>query len=141
MKRKNMIVMGLLCMMSIPAFSQKVTTSANDSTINAIKIKELTLRRDNLKKQITVEDAKRNRQVVGVSIESLEVMNDRQDSICLDLRSQLVTVELELKGLIPDKLVATVANQLNQLNQNQPQTTQGNAASQQPAKVNNGRKK
>lgn len=134
---------GLFCLMAIPVFSQSVAATSNDSTINAIKIKELTLRKNNLKKLITVEDAKRNRQVVGMSLESMEAMNERQDSICLDLRSQLVTVELELKELIPDRLVSTVVNQLNQMSQSQTQpVTQGNVAPQQQAKtVNNGKRK
>lgn len=142
MKNRNIIVAGLFCMMAMPAFSQKVATASNDSTINAVKIKELTLRKNNLKKQIAVEDSKRNRQVVGMSLESMEVMNERQDSVCLDLRSQLVTVELELKNLVPDKLTSTVVNQLNQLNQNSSQSaTSGNATPQQAATINNGKRK
>jgi hypothetical protein len=44
----------------------------------------------------------------GVSAEVLEEMNDRQDSVCLDLRSQLVDVQLEIwersKGTLPTQL-------------------------------------
>ena len=43
------------------------------------------------------QDSKRNAVYNGVSPETQERMNDRQDSLCLDLRSQLVDVQLEIK--------------------------------------------
>ena len=43
------------------------------------------------------EHAERNAVYNGVSPETQERMNDRQDSLCLDLRSQLVDVQLEIK--------------------------------------------
>jgi hypothetical protein len=80
----------------------------HDSAANAACIKALQTKRDSLSAIIKKEDAKRNTQLNGVSAEVLEEMNDRQDSVCLDLRSQLVDVQLEIwersKGTLPTQL-------------------------------------
>ena len=62
-----------------------------------IKIKELRQVEATLKKRIETEDKKRNRNIEGVSETSMDEMNQRQDSVCLDLRSQLVDVQLQVK--------------------------------------------
>lgn len=100
--------------LTAPALAQNVV---NDSIVNAIKIKELTIRKESLQKQIKIEDAKRNQIVNGITPETQEMLNDKQDSICLDLRSQLVSVELELKELVPNRTIATIVNRLNNLQQ------------------------
>ena len=64
-----------------------------------IKIKELKQTEATLKKRIETEDKKRNRNIEGVSETSMDEMNQRQDSVCLDLRSQLVDVQLQVKEL------------------------------------------
>ena len=64
-----------------------------------IKIKELKQAEATLKKRIETEDKKRNRNIEGVSETSMDEMNQRQDSICLELRSQLVDVQLQVKEL------------------------------------------
>ena len=64
-----------------------------------IKIKELKQTEATLKKHIETEDKKRNRNIEGVSEISMNEMNQRQDSVCLDLRSQLVDVQLQVKEL------------------------------------------
>ena len=64
-----------------------------------IKIKELKQAEATLKKRIETEDKKRNRNIEGVSETSMDEMNQRQDSVCLDLRSQLVDVQLQVKEL------------------------------------------
>lgn len=98
-----------------------------ENTIQAIKVKELNLRKENLQKQIRIEDRKRNLVVNGVTAETQEMLNDRQDSICLELRSQLVSVELELRELVPDKTAAVIAGQLNIMNQNHQQQSEQNS--------------
>jgi hypothetical protein len=50
--------------------------------------------------------------VAGASAATLEALNDRQDSLCLALRSQLVDVELELGELKPDAASASALQQL-----------------------------
>ena len=64
-----------------------------------IKIKKLKQIEATLKKHIETEDKKRNQNIEGVSEISMNEMNQRQDSICLDLRSQLVDVQLQVKEL------------------------------------------
>lgn len=75
---------------------KKTTVEQNDSVANVARLKTLQTKRDSLSTLIKQEDAKRNRQLNGVSEEVQEQMNDRQDSLCLDLRSQLVDVQLEI---------------------------------------------
>ena len=90
-------------------------TSQNDSTVNAIKIKNLKNRKVALQKQIATEDKERNAVIEGVSPETLEKRNERQDSICLELRSELTAVELELKELGADNTTNQIAQQYNSL--------------------------
>lgn len=100
-------------------------TSQNDSTVNAIKIKNLKNQKVALQKQIAAEDKKRNAVIEGVSPETLEKRNERQDSICLELRSRLTAIELELKELGADNATVQIAQQYNNLvHNNQQDSTQ-----------------
>ena len=72
-----------------------------DSVAVAIRVKTLESRRASLKAQIKEEDQKRKRVVEGITPEANERLNTVQDSICLELRSQLVSVELELGEVAP----------------------------------------
>lgn len=98
---------------TVPA--QDIQNARQDSTLIALKIKELNARKESLAKQIKAEDAKRNRAVHGVSPETQEILDDKQDSICLALRSQLVAVNLELKELVPDRTTSSIVNYFNDL--------------------------
>ena len=113
-----MIIGMLLFTMECNAQSQ---TSQNDSTVNAIKIMNLKNRKAALQKQIAVEDKKRTSVIEGVSPETLEKRNERQDSICLELRSELTDVGLELKELGADNTTAQIAQQYNNLIHHNPQ--------------------
>lgn len=100
-------------------------TSHNDSTMNAIKIRNLKTRKAALQKQIAAEDKKRNSVIEGVSYETLEKMNERQDSICLELRSELTAVDLELKELGADNTPTQIVQQINSMvHHNQQDSTQ-----------------
>ena len=112
----RMIMIAFLSFICLTLSAQQ-KLSPNDSIMNTVRVKVLTEKRTELKKQISIEDAKRNKIINGVTPEVQEAMNDKQDSICLDLRSQLVAVELELKELLPDKTLASVISQLNLSNQ------------------------
>ncbi len=92
-----------------------VQDAQQDSTLVALKIKELNTRKEAIAKLIKAEDAKRNRTVPGVSPETQERLDDRQDSICLALRSQLVAVNLELKELVPDRTAFSIVNYFNEI--------------------------
>lgn len=122
MKRLTTILGILLISMAALAQNSQSTVPAQDiqdvsqdSTLIALKIKELNARKEALAKQIKVEDAKRNRAVHGVSPETQEILDDKQDSICLALRSQLVAVNLELKELVPDRTTSSIVNYFNDL--------------------------
>ena len=123
MKRLTTIL-GILLISATAAFAentqstvpaQDIQDTRQDSTLIALKIKELNTRKEALAKQIKAEDAKRNRAVQGVSPETQERIDDKQDSISLALRSQLVAVNLELKELVPDRTTSSIVNYFNDL--------------------------
>lgn len=113
--------------MSSLLLSVSVGVSADDreSIIAAIKVKELTLRKEALEKQIASEDSKRNQTIAGVSLQTQELLNDRQDSVCLALRSQLVSLELELKEwqAIDPETESAIVEQLNNMKKNGGQSS------------------
>lgn len=95
--------------------SSQTNTTRNDSIATAVRLNGLQSKKDKLEKEIKVEDGKRNSQISGVSPETLETMNNRQDSICLALRSELVDVILEIKELSPDVAIPQLLQQCNNL--------------------------
>ena len=110
-----------------------------------IKIKELKQAEATLKKRIETEDKKRNRNIEGVSETSMDEMNQRQDSICLELRSQLVDVQLQVKELeLSIKPDATLAPEQAASNLHQGLATipaAANSTSGKPAKPSKKTKK
>ena len=100
-----------------------------------IKIKELKQTEATLKKRIETEDKKRNRNIEGVSETSMDEMNLRQDSVCLDLRSQLVDVQLQVKELeLSIKPDATLSPEQAASNLHQGLATIPAAANSNPGK-------
>lgn len=114
MKKLNVLIANLLALSVLPAYSQDVKTE-KDSITASIKIEELKREKNMLEKQIVTEDAKRNQSIAGVAPQTLERLNDKQDSLCLELRSKLLSVELELSELVPDKTFEIIANQLEEM--------------------------
>lgn len=123
---KSMKMISAAVMSSL-LLSVSVGVSADDreSIIAAIKVKELTLRKEVLEKQIASEDSKRNQTIAGVSLQTQELLNDRQDSVCLALRSQLVSLELELKEwqAIDPETESAIVEQLNNMKENGGQSS------------------
>lgn len=99
---------------SVETFAQDNTTR-NDSIVTAVRLNGLQSKKDKLEKEIKVEDGKRNSQIAGVSPETLEAINNRQDSICLALRSELVDVILEIKELSPEVATPQLLRPYNNL--------------------------
>jgi uncharacterized small protein (DUF1192 family) len=95
----------------LPQQSQQ-SQSAMDSIAVSLRVKTLEGRKADLTQKIAEAEAQRNIQVAGASAATLEALNDRQDSLCLALRSQLVNVELELGELKPDAASASALQQL-----------------------------
>ncbi len=118
-------VIGIFIFLSGSLFAQN-KVAANDSTKNAKIIKELTLKKEALEKRIAIEDGKRNQSLNGVSEESMEMINDKQDSLCLQLRSDLVTVKLELEEVTPDNTVSTIVDKLGNMLKNKANATPTN---------------
>lgn len=105
------------------SFAQQPVPQVRDTkAVQTPAIQNLQKKKERLQEEIAQQDAKRNRQISGVTPETLEKINDRQDSICLALRSQLVDIDLEIKELsanIDDpQLLQQYNNVLNQLNLN-----------------------
>lgn len=100
MKRIKILLLATICLLFTATKAEAQEAAAqNDSIVTAIKIKNLNKRKASLQKQIAAEDKKRNNVTEGATPETQERRRDRQDSICLQLRSNLVEVELELKEL------------------------------------------
>ena len=95
--------------------SAQTAPAHNDSIATSLKLNGLQARRDKLQNEIKAEDAKRNRQMAGVAPETLEEMNDRQDSLCLALRSELVDVTLEIREISPEVASPALLQQFNNL--------------------------
>ena len=100
------VVLAVCAMSCIHADDKKklVLTSgehviAIDSVAHFNNLKLLETKEQNLKKKLNEEMQKRNATYSGVSAEALEEMNDRQDSICLDLKSQIVDVQLQIRDI------------------------------------------
>ena len=100
------VVLAVCAMSSIHADDKKklVLTSSEhviaiDSVAHFNNLKLLETKEQNLKKKLNEEMQKRNATYSGVSAEALEEMNDRQDSICLDLKSQIVDVQLQIRDI------------------------------------------
>ena len=91
------ILFILFC--SVIGLANASAQTKTDTVKVQIKIKELKQTEATLKKRIETEDKKRNRNIEGVSETSMDEMNQRQDSVCLELRSQLVDVQLQVKEL------------------------------------------
>ena len=87
----------IICAETQNAFSTTTTRNDTVSTLkrNALLARQKTLRHE-LEKEIKIlEQMNFN----DVAPETAERLAESQDSICLDLKSQLVTVQLELKEL------------------------------------------
>lgn len=100
MKTNRLSLIALLAALLFPVFPLNAGTPDE----NSAKSKELNAKKEILVKLIETEDAKRNQSISGVTPETQEMLNDRQDSICLALRSQLLSIKLELEEIAADSV-------------------------------------
>ena len=127
------ILFILFC--SIIGLSNASAQTKADTVKVQVKIKELKQTEVTLKKRIEIEDKKRNQNVEGVSEISMNDINERQDSICLDLRSQLVDVQLQVKELeLSIKPVTTLTTEQAAANLHQGLATIPAATNNNPVK-------
>lgn len=114
MKLPNILIAVSLLIMCCTIRSLHASTVQSENlqvkndTVNAVKIKALTAREAKLQKEMQKQDKKRNATYNGASAEAIEELNNRQDSICLDLRSKLVSVQLEIAEVKNTNLVQAV---------------------------------
>ena len=100
MKRYISLIAAFIVMSAATSSAQTLGDTLRTQT----RLADLTLQRNQLRQHITVEDKNRNRQLPGVAPEQMELINLRQDSLCLELRSRLTEVELELAELTATSL-------------------------------------
>ncbi len=109
----SLAVVAMSLSMAQAIFAQ--ATANNDSIATAIRLNILQNKKKSLQKEIKIQDFGRNKQISGVSAETLEEINNKQDSLCLALRSELVDVILEIKELSPGVASSRLINQYNNL--------------------------
>lgn len=119
MRIGKVIIFVCLLLLSVTAFSQNDNAViVNDTLTNDMRIEELKTQKNILMDQIKIEDAKRNMFADSLSFEQMEMINNRQDSICLDLRSKLTYINLELRELEMDNATSIILDKMNLINQN-----------------------
>ena len=114
------LLMAAMLVMPSQAAGREATTGT-DSITTAIRLNTLNKQRQDLQDSIKVADAARNASIDGVSPERMEQINDQQDSLCLALRSQLVSVELEIEEITPDRVPSQLLQQYGDMLQNSQQ--------------------
>lgn len=91
-------------------FACNLIGQTSDESAIAIKLKQLKDRMISLQKELDEEMPKRDIRVNGATPQALEEMNDRQDSVCLALKSRLVVVQLEIEELKKKNLIQTISS-------------------------------
>lgn len=130
MKSTNILFMAIvMTWMPFSANAQDEEKAAPlrvDSVSLQLKIQQLEQQKSRLAKKIEAEDRKRNQAIAGVSAENMEIINFRQDSLCLALRSEMTDIELNIDEhkaalhalatpteVIPNSSAATTTQQTN----------------------------
>lgn len=109
-----------------------------DSVSLQLKIQQLEQQKSKLAKKIEAEDRKRNQTIAGVSVENMEIINLRQDSLCLALRSEMTDIELninEQKAALHALAAPTATNPNPSTAATTQQTNQSATTPQIPAQV------
>ena len=114
------LLMAAMLVMPSQAAGREATTGT-DSITTAIRLNTLNKQRQDLQDSIKVADAARNASIDGVSPERMGQINDQQDSLCLALRSRLVSVELEIEEITPDRVPSQLLQQYGDMLQNSQQ--------------------
>ncbi len=116
---KKIITFAAFLLLSLTAFSQSDNSALTNEPVTGVnRMEELTEQKKVLLKQIKIEDSKRNKVDDSMSFEQMEEINDRQDSICLDLRSKMVYVELEINELKRNDVSSVIRDKIDKINKN-----------------------
>ena len=114
MNRHIIFILLILITVNVVTYAQS-NINVSDSISIALRLKTLRSQKERLQEEIREQDTKRNKQIVGVSAKTLEYMNNKQDSICLELRSALTDVNLEIKELMTITVTPQLMNQINSI--------------------------
>ncbi len=98
-KKELALATALLTLLAIPLQAQEQDEKRGNETATQVRMKNLQARKNALQQRIDTEDRKRDQWLEGVSREKMEQLNKQQDSLCLQLRSDLTDIELEMAEL------------------------------------------
>lgn len=123
MKLRNILCVLITCSACVAGVSAKTPATARPQQVVTVsdpqlasKLKPLNDKKSKLQAIIKKEDVKRNGSINGVSPQTMEELNIKQDSICLELRSQLLSVNIEIAELKKQSLTNIVNNAMSNSN-------------------------
>ena len=107
---KNILAIASFVGIGTIAMAQSTPTPANDSTAISQRQQTLEVKKAFLEKELKQAESDNSHLQYGVSPDRMEMMQRANDSVCLELKSQLLTVNIELEEIRK----ATAANNLLQ---------------------------
>lgn len=107
---KNILAIATFVGIGTIAMAQSTPTPANDSTAISQRQQTLEVKKAFLEKELKQAESDNSHLQYGVSPDRIEMMQRANDSVCLELKSQLLTVNIELEEIRK----ATAANNLLQ---------------------------
>ena len=107
---KNILAIATFVGIGTIAMAQSTPTPANDSTAISQRQQTLDVKKAFLEKELKQTESDNSHLQYGVSPDRIEMMQRANDSVCLELKSQLLTVNIELEEIRK----ATAANNLLQ---------------------------
>lgn len=114
MKRYIIILTTLMLTAAASSYAARQDEKQEAQISDAMQIKLLSIKKDKLKSKLLEEEALRNRIAEGVAPEAMEEANERQDSICLALRSEIVDIDLQIEELDAAQSVQDPGSAINE---------------------------
>lgn len=114
MKRYIIILTALMLTVAASSFAARQDDRQQPQISDAMQIKILSIKKDKLQTKLLEEESLRNRIMPGVAPEAMEEANERQDSICLALRSEIVDIDLQIEELDAAQSVQDPASSINE---------------------------
>lgn len=114
MKIYIIILTALMLTVAASSFAARQNDRQETQISDAMQIKLLSIKKDKLKSKLQEEEALRNRIAEGVAPEAMEETNERQDSICLALRSEIVDIDLQIEELDAAQSVQDPGSAINE---------------------------
>lgn len=114
MKRYIIILTALMLTVAASSFAARQDDRQQPQISDAMQIKILSIKKDKLQIKLLEEESLRNRIMPGVAPEAMEEANERQDSICLALRSEIVDIDLQIEELDAAQSVQDPGSAINE---------------------------